>query len=381
MKTIQAFNLDAFALMIILFIYLNARKRRSRSRVQHGLFTAMMLTIVLMLAVDAAAWAVNGIPDGYYWNWALNCALYIFTPVAPALWSLYADYQVLHDRKRLKALAMPLAFIVLLNAALTAASLRTGWFFTVSADNVYSRGPLFPVHPMLCYAFLLYTFLFIIKNRKRVDERHYASLLVFALPPAAGGILQCLFYGLSLVWSCMSLSMLLVYFNIQDRRLDTDYLTGVYNRRLLGSHMRERAQSGAAKKTFSAILIDLDNFKEINDTLGHDAGDKALADAAGLLKSCLRQGDFIARYGGDEFLIVLDIADRAVLEETVGRIRESFAKFNESPTRPYRLSFSTGYDIYDMGSGMDPEQFVKRVDKLMYTDKGRGGKAKPAPDA
>jgi diguanylate cyclase (GGDEF)-like protein len=184
-----------------------------------------------------------------------------------------------------------------------------------------------------------------------------------------GGILQCLFYGLALIWSSMSLSMLLVYLSIQDNRLDTDFLTGVYNRRLLDSYLKDRAQPGSARKPFSAILIDLDHFKEINDTLGHTAGDRALTDTVALLKACLRSGDFVSRYGGDEFLILLGITGRDELEETVRRLRECFRQFNERHERPYALSFSAGYDVYEGAEGMEPGDFIRHVDQLMYEEK------------
>jgi diguanylate cyclase (GGDEF)-like protein len=378
MALINAVDIDAFALAILGFVYFNSRKRADRIHTQRRLFMAMVGALALLLVFDAAARMADGVPGGNFWNWATNIGLYLLVPCVPVLWLLYADFQVYRDEKRFRKLALPLGAYVLLNTALTLGSLAYGWFFAVDAANVYHRGPLVILHPMICYVFLIYTLVFIIRNRKRIDERHYVTMLVFPVPTAIGGILQCLFYGLALIWSGMALSILLIYFNIQDRRLDTDYLTGACSRRLLDDHLRERMQGGAPRKPFSAILIDLDNFKRINDTLGHDAGDGALADAVGLIKGCLRQGDFISRFGGDEFLVLLDIGDKSALTQTVRRIRESFRRFNETQSRPYVLGFSTGYAVYDEGCGMGPEQFISHLDRLMYAEKRRTGKKKQA---
>jgi len=77
-------------------------------------------------------------------------------------------------------------------------------------------------------------------------------------------------------------------------------------------------------------MIDLNDFKSINDSFGHGVGDHALQISAEILKSCIRTNDFIGRYGGDEFVIVLDISDIKDLEEIVYRINNSAEIYNES---------------------------------------------------
>ena len=151
--------------------------------------------------------------------------------------------------------------------------------------------------------------------------------------------------------------------------MHTDYLTGVNNRKKLETYLKERINSSTKKKTFSAILIDLDNFKYVNDAFGHDMGDNALETSAKLLKSCIRSNDFIARFGGDEFCIVLDVSDRDNLEKTVCRINDCIEKYNESGIQPYKLGFSMGYDVYDYHSHMKVEEFQKHIDMLMYENK------------
>jgi diguanylate cyclase (GGDEF)-like protein len=113
----------------------------------------------------------------------------------------------------------------------------------------------------------------------------------------------------------------------------------------------------------------MNNFKSINDTFGHDVGDDALETSVKLLKSCLRANDFIARFGGDEFYIVLDVSNRDDLEATVSRINHCIEKFNESNLKPYKLSFSMGYAVYDCHSHMNVEEFQKKIDMLMYENK------------
>lgn len=116
-------------------------------------------------------------------------------------------------------------------------------------------------------------------------------------------------------------------------------------------------------------MIDLDGFKSINDTYGHDVGDNALKIASNLLKSCIRSNDFIGRFGGDEFIIILDLCNRIEIEEIIARINNSFLEYNNFSDQPFNLSASMGYDVYEYDSGMTTEDFKKHIDKLMYRDK------------
>ena len=103
--------------------------------------------------------------------------------------------------------------------------------------------------------------------------------------------------------------------------------------------------------------------------LGHDAGDEALKEAIGIIRKSLRQNDFIARYGGDEFVIIMDIHSREMLERAIGRITTNVDNFNREGLKPYKISFSMGYDIYDTRSQMTSDDFFNHIDLLMYENK------------
>ena len=167
----------------------------------------------------------------------------------------------------------------------------------------------------------------------------------------------------------ISISILIVYLYIQNQSLNTDYLTGASNRISLENYLDNRIRNICIYGTFSLIMLDIDNFKSINDTFGHNIGDKALEDSVNLIRSTLRAKDFIARYGGDEFYIVLDGVDNyKALYSVVKKLEAAVEKFN-SNAKLYELHFSMGYSVYDSNLGMGMEEFLKHVDFLMYKDK------------
>lgn len=149
----------------------------------------------------------------------------------------------------------------------------------------------------------------------------------------------------------------------------TDELTGLNNRRGLRDYLT-RAISSARRYTEAGVVafLDLDNFKEINDTHGHDAGDLVLRQLAAILKSSLRDTDFIARLGGDEFVFILERADYA---QGVARAYEIRKMLCDSLVPLKRgeatLSASMGLAKYDCESSFD--YILKEADRAMYDDK------------
>jgi diguanylate cyclase (GGDEF)-like protein len=150
----------------------------------------------------------------------------------------------------------------------------------------------------------------------------------------------------------------------------TDPLTGLHNRRgffLLAEHQWQLALR--KKSSFLLLYIDIDRFKEINDTFGHKEGDKALQDFAAALKECFRTTDILARIGGDEFALTTDVPPDSpkMLEE---RLANALRQITKSAGRPYQISLSIGILRCDDSLGaLSIEDLLARADALMYEQK------------
>lgn len=371
---LKTMDSSTISFIILIFIYMNAYNRLEKVFMQYKLFIALVQTNMVLIIIDVLGWIFNGLPGpiNMISNQGFNLLLYIIEPIGPMLWILYTNLQVFHDEKRIIQLKQILLILFAIHAAISVVSLFTGWFFSVDAHNIYHRENYFWIHVIFCYALLVYSFIFILINRSKIEKKYYYSLLLFYLPQAVGTTIQIFAYGVSYNWTGMMISLLIVYFNIQDRSLNTDYLTGVYNRRQLDSYIRFKIRNSSDKKSFSAILIDLNDFKHINDKFGHDVGDKALQDAVEIIKKCMRHNDFVARFGGDEFFIIMDIDNVQMLEKAVARINDTIEKFDAYSKNPYKISFCMGYDIYDNKLKMKADDFFKHIDILMYNNKNAG---------
>ena len=158
-----------------------------------------------------------------------------------------------------------------------------------------------------------------------------------------------------------------------------DPLTGLPNRALLLERITQAMTSSARLKTYGALLfIDLDNFKTLNDTLGHDKGDRLLGLVAARLKDCVREGDTVARLGGDEFVVMLEalgsqLEEAATHAEVIGeKIRTALDRTDAFNGLDHHNTPSIGITLFH-GQDSTVDELLKRGDLAMYEAKAAGG--------
>jgi diguanylate cyclase (GGDEF)-like protein len=154
----------------------------------------------------------------------------------------------------------------------------------------------------------------------------------------------------------------------------TDALTGLPNRRHLAEHVAEASQrSRRDGDSFALLLVDLDRFRQINDSLGHETGDRVLVDVAQRLRSCLRTDDLLARVGGDQFVLVIEGADTLVAEATARRVLEAVAAPYDLDGSPFTLTCSIGGALCP-GNGHSADELVRHAEAAVQAVKqaGRG---------
>lgn len=153
----------------------------------------------------------------------------------------------------------------------------------------------------------------------------------------------------------------------------TDPLTQLNNRRYLSERFREeRARAERNQHTLAAIMIDIDKFKAINDSYGHDTGDAVLQDLAVVLRAVVRTGDIVARYGGEEFCILLTEISLEEAAAVAERLRFLIERRQvSSPAGVQQVTVSVGLALWDAGIGDD--DLFARADRAMYDVKRRGG--------
>jgi diguanylate cyclase (GGDEF)-like protein len=184
--------------------------------------------------------------------------------------------------------------------------------------------------------------------------------------------------GSGCVWSFRDLTERLAAEERIETLSHTDPLTGLANRGRLAEHVRSLLElpegdgSGTAgPTTLSLLVVDLDRFGHINDTLGHVVGNDVLLDVAQRIQGCLRKGDLLARVGGDQFAIVVSPADADFVEKLAGRVLNEIKKPSSVGDAQFTLTCSIGVALAP-SHGRDADQLMRRAEQAMRAVKGTG---------
>ncbi|MBE0486354.1 EAL domain-containing protein [Marinobacter sp.] len=155
---------------------------------------------------------------------------------------------------------------------------------------------------------------------------------------------------------------------------NTDQLTGLPNRTALTRHLSQKIEEmKSGELAFALAFLDLDGFKEVNDRYGHDTGDKVLRLVAKRMTSNLRSDDLIARFGGDEFVILLHGRFNAgMAEESLNRLIRQIEEPLKIDSLTLQVSASVGVTLYPQAESITPDQLLRQADQAMYQSKLAG---------
>lgn len=355
-------------LVIILFYVLGQGGKR---QAQDSLFVALLVCSLFMVILELSIALLTGRAFCLSRQILLfsSFLLYMGNPLLSALYLLYLD-QLRRRWERIPLGIGIIAFVPFLAAGmLCLASLFNGIIFTVDANSIYHRGPLFFVITIIAYGGFATGLAYLLWFRNSFKDRDFSAFLFIPLPLIAGSLLQLLFYGVEVAGIGLTLTLLVIFLQTQNLHANKDYLTRLYNRSLgeqylvyLFSHQKKSGSIGG-------ILMDINGFKQINDTYGHDHGDKTLRLVSQLLIESFGSAWLISRYGGDEFLLVKEGLTQVELEKDLVFFHEQLELFNAKNTLPTPLSISVGAALSEGCAPDEAPLFIKTLDTLMYEAK------------
>jgi hypothetical protein len=305
-------NLFAFLLLTVLFAII--RIRSDVDNFSKRILRGIILVNIAALIIEPVTFLTDGLGSdlGYLLGIFSNAILYMLGPFLISLWLTYVDYKLHADLDRLKRRMFYMHGVILVFILLTINFFTPIFYVIDGVTHRYETGPLLFLHHIIIYLMYAYVIYLVMNDRTSEAKGRLKTVLTFFLIPFLGSLLQLMNAYLFFTWTTLGLGVLIAYIFLETTTGARDYLTMLFTRQSFEDYAQMLIEK---RKPFSLLLIDLDQFKEINDSYGHYIGDRVLIRFSEILKRVYPKNKMIARLAGDEFIVVFE-DDYAPYEDT-----------------------------------------------------------------
>ncbi|MDD3395548.1 MAG: GGDEF domain-containing protein [Anaerotignum sp.] len=361
--------------MMIIYIILTNQQSIDDGTGRQKAFIYLIYSVFIIQFLDSVMWLIDGKQFLYAKaiNWAACSFYYFFNCFVGFVWFVYVSLlfydKKIKDKKFWGIIGIPLV----LNMVIIFLNFKYNIYYFIDENNVYSRGPFFITSFLIVSPYFILPFYYCLRIYQTaesiLEKNDCATIMKTYFLPVIGIVFQYFFYGLTLIWACVVLSLLIIFINFQNKRISTDPLTQLNNRYQFDIYLQNIRRGMTKGKLYSILFIDVDKFKEVNDTYGHVFGDKILIEVASILRRACEETDaMIGRYGGDEFYV---FCKTAVKEEIMERIHQAVVEFNATDSAGVGLSLSIGSSDFHGEESFSKEGVVERADREMYKNKSK----------
>ena len=351
--------------LIGVMIVCNLWRFQSKSRANRNLLMMMFLALISCIA-DPISYTMKGMPGllPKIVVYATSTWLFAANMLAVYFWVRFLAFHLNGGMARSSRIA--LNTVVVVSLTILVINLFEPVVFTIDENNLYSRTYLYFYYMAVDYMLVVNSLMTYFKSKAKGGFLKFFPIWVYIVPILIGGVLQSMFYGISVIPTSIAVSIAGVLASLQNEMIYQDPLTGLFNRSYM--HYLLKKYIKKPKLNITGIMIDLNDFKHINDEFGHAVGDEALLEASRILKSAVGNAGCVIRYAGDEFIILLNTQDDSVVGKCITNIRNFFDKFNKDESKSYSLSASIGSHKFDMKKE-SIDTFINVIDARMYEDK------------
>ena len=371
MEAILYAEIYLFCIVIVWLCKYWSDQRSSNSASERWLHTALvgfLISFISNFLFTLVSRVLPASPVTHHASWLFKTAYHVMLCFGVFAWCGYADTEcrgtLFTTRKRVMLSAIPLGLMI----ALVISNLWTHSLFTIT-EGGYVRGKLFQLEMGLLVAITtVFSVKLLLHARSETDpikRGHMKLVSSFPLCLLIAWLLTSAGESFPIISVAITIELLCLYMGTSTQQISMDKLTQVNNRQNLLSFLEYKCVNHSEK--LFLFMMDLDYFKTINDTYGHLEGDDALIRASKALKmSCgdhFRRRPYIARYGGDEFIVVIE-STKQEADQLLENIHSNLKKLNDEANKPYNLAFSIGVAEYH--PGMDANALIEAADSELY---------------
>ena len=347
-------------------------------------FRGMALFFIIYLMSDIF-WALGQgglVPFNTTLNKLANTVGLIAVTLLTLGWCIFVIYRIDQNKSKNMKLLMGMHYaIAAVDCMITIASVFNGFYFYIDENDIFQFADGYIVHIIFIFIQLfgsgIYSFAQSFSNKQVKLKKEYRLPLLFIIIPSATAILEGILPLSPIVSLGIFLPIHFAFLEIQNSEIYSDALTGLNNRRRMEIFLQDMIHGAAEEKPFWIHMIDVNDFKQVNDKFGHIVGDRTLQLVADALHNVSdKLHGFCARYGGDEFVLI--VSEEAEVQEAiqseVNALREKCADL--IPT----ISVCTGCATCRSGA-ITAAQLIAQADEQLYIQKEIfHGRRKPTED-
>lgn len=348
---IATYSVDVVALLLLLGILCGSNIMENHRR--KPFLLGIVLTLVIILSEAGTMLVEGGDPGLRGISILFNILGFALTPVLPLSFIAISDMEILREHKWL---LLP----TWINMAASLLSPAFKWIFYIDAGNQYSRGNCFFIFVTAYIINLLLLVISMLRTGKKYRYPIQGKMAALCIFTVVGTSIQLVDSSIHLSWHCVTVSILLYFILLSEFDSSFDVLTGLYNRAAFEKTARQKEN----QKAFSMIVLDINDFKSVNDTFGHDYGDIVIKTVAGVIRESLDYGYSCYRVGGDEFYIIGNETDSEKIQYQLQKITESLSEKQGIHGRLPTVSY--GFSIFKGGGTPDLQRILKEADSQMY---------------
>ncbi len=368
-----AMNMIGLVLIILMKFDFGYKIKKIKNE-QDKLFSCILFTSTALLIGNSMGWWLEGNLDArlYLLHYFSIFIVFISQPLFDIAWMFYClkvlghSYKLKRDWKQLTVLFLPIIVI----SIICLFSYKSPLFFELDKYGGYHRGRYHYIYVLISVSYIVYGLIRVfLAYKKRIEIEKFISLLLQPTIPILAAFIQLNNINLNLIYVSTAITSLIVYFNFQNIMITTDSLTGLNNRTRFDSYLPSRLESLHNNQILFLMMIDINQFKLINDTFGHIEGDIVLKGLAKIILQSISKNDFACRIGGDEFIIIGSRKSVAEIRKCKNLIQYTTENYNRTNGKKYTFSLSIGYATTTKKEMKTVECLLSEADKKMYAEK------------
>ena len=366
LESVKSSDLLIFSILLSAVMYGFLRSQKSRCSQSTVLFQRLLLGVLAAGFFEALAWNFSASGSAAFrpYHYLSNMLFFLVNLLPASLGLHYLDYITSVSREKNQRKLFLFLLPVYLNAGFVIVNLFSdGFLFSIDASNTYHRGIAAYIGNAFTLLFSVSVVICLFRKKQMVTGRITQVILILTLLPIGGAVLQMLFLGLSFAIPAYTLGIFVTFLLMEREELLKDPLTLLNSRVQMENRLLYKIR---AQEPFTAIMIDVNDFKNINDLHGHAVGDEVLKDVSRILLSCANFEDFVCRFGGDEFFVILE-SKKDIGRNYIKRIDQILADYSQN--KPFTTALSYGALYVDHLVKYEADEIVRATDELMYKDK------------